>query len=82
MTSLDRYQCLLSSKYLDFYFRPTVGKRYPLSLATPFRAINCDLMLQLCEVKKFFYHLNKTRVSFFFNLYNYFYRALQAWNAP
>ena len=45
MASLDRYQCLLSSEYLDYHFHPTVGEWKPLSLATHFRAINCDLTL-------------------------------------
>ena len=45
MISLDRSQCLLSSEYIDFHFCPTVGEWPPLSLATRFRAINCDLTL-------------------------------------
>ena len=45
MISLDRSKCLLSSEYLDLYFRLIVGEWQPLSLATRFRAINSDLTL-------------------------------------
>ena len=40
MTSQNIYQCLISSKYLDLYFRPSVSERQPLILATRFRVIN------------------------------------------
>ena len=45
MTPLDRYVCLLSSEYLNLFFLLTVCERQPLSLATCFRSIKCNLTL-------------------------------------